>query len=134
MLLSDDQLAFITALRSEKHTPIQLDRKFAKLPDGKKFHTLLRVFTESNHYGDQQVAGRLLVENKPNCDESLAEILKSTAPTWNLSVEELPFYLSDNFGAQTVIDCAIMLAEKHYEDTDQRKALETIAWWLKRRV
>ena len=132
MLLSDDQLAFIAALRSKKHSPIQLDRKFVKLPEAKQFHTLLRVFTESNHYGDQQVAGRLLVENMPKCDESLAEILKSTAPTWNLSVEELPSYLSDNFGAQTVIECAIMLAEKHDEDTYERKALETIAWWLKR--
>ena len=134
MQLSDDQLAFLAALRSNKHTPIQLDRNFGKLPDADRFRTLLHVFTESNHYGHQQTAGKLLVDNIPQCDDSLVEILVSTAPTWNLSVEELPFYLADIFGAQAVVDCAIMLSEKYEENTIERKALETVVWWLRSRL
>lgn len=134
MQLTENQFAFVAALRSKKHTPVQLQQKFNSVPDAEKFHAILSVFTESNVYADQQSAGKLLVDYKPQCDDSLTEILTSIAPTWNLSVEELPFYLSDVFGAQVVATSAIMLSEEMAENSTERKALETVAWWLKRRV
>ena len=132
MRLSDKQLEFVEALRSNKHTLPQLSRKLESVLSAEQFLALLSVFTETNHYGHQQTAAKLCLDHEPICDEALSGILTSIAPTWNLSVEELPHFLAKCFDRQTVVECATDLALNHHDGTTERKALETVAWWLKR--
>ena len=134
MTLTDDQQQFVDSLRSHKRTLHQLRMQAQDLPRSKRVGALLHIFIESNNYGDQQTAGRLLLDLKPTCPHSLAEILDAIAPNWNVSVEELAYYLSDMFGPALVVDTALELASKYDDDDRRSRALGTVAWWLKRRV
>jgi hypothetical protein len=133
MTPSPEQLAFVEYLRSDKHTFRQKRMKFTTLPTSQRFGALVTVFADSNVYGDQQNCGLLLAEFKPECELSLDEFLSLIASTWNLSVEEVPFYLAHVFGAQNVADAANEMSERFAEGTYERRSLGTIAWWLKQR-
>ena len=134
MTLSDDQQEFVKSLRSHKRTLHQLRQQAQSLPRSQRFGALLHIFVDSNNYGDQQTAGRLLLDLKPTCPNTLSDVLNSVAMCWNPSVEELPFYLSDMFGPVVVVDTARALASKYPDDAREHRALDTIAWWLKRRI
>jgi len=57
------------------------------------FDALFGVFTgESHGFPDQQLAGRYLVQLRPNCHLPLALAVRRSLAHWNLSIEELPFY------------------------------------------
>ena len=125
--------AFREALFSHKHTLPQLRRKLERVPAGQRAATLLAVFTDParpDAYGDQQVAGNLLVALTPEPHQPLEEILTAIAPTWNLSVEQLPFYLRDVYGRETVVEATQRLAGRFPPDSSEARALLTVSWWL----
>ncbi|WP_171186759.1 hypothetical protein [Alienimonas chondri] len=134
MTLTDEQQQFVDSLRSQKYTLHQLRMQAQGLPRSKRVGALLHIFTDSNNYNDQQTAGRLLLDLKPTCPHPLPDVLDAIAPNWNVSVEELVYYLSDVFGPVMVVDTALELASKYDDDDRRNRALSTVAWWLKRRV
>ncbi|WP_068266585.1 hypothetical protein [Rubripirellula obstinata] len=134
MELTPDQQQFVESLRSHKRTLHELRMQAQSLPRSLRAGALLHVFVDSNDYGDQQTAGRLLVDLQPTCPHPLEDVLDAIAPTWNVSVEELPFYLSDVFGPKLVADTALTLASRFDESDRRNRALGTVAWWLKRRI
>src|SRR5262245_43533029 len=125
--------AFRDALFSHKHTLPQLRRKLERIPAGQPAATLLSVITDPTRpeaYRDQEVAGNLLVALTPEPRQPLEEILAAVAPTWNLSVEQLPFYLRDVFGREAVVEASQRLAGRFPPDSRQARALLTVSWWL----
>ncbi|WP_037245396.1 hypothetical protein [Rhodopirellula baltica] len=135
MDLSPEQLRFIEAVRKPKHhrREIQLQKRFNGIPRAEQLDTLLYIFTHSNNYGDQQDCSRFLPDLVSDCDYALEELLMQIAPTWNLSVEELPDFLADVYGAERVVNTSKSLATQHPDDSYERRSLGAIAWWLKRR-
>jgi hypothetical protein len=100
--------SFREALYSHKHTLLQPRRKLERLPATQRAESLLAVFADQARvetaYRDQQTAGTLLLSLVPEPHQSLEEILRSAAAYWNLSVEQLPFYLREVFGGAAVSD------------------------------
>lgn len=70
--------------------------------DQEVFHGLIRAFEECGYLGKgfwrQEVAGRMLVSRRPKPDMPIDELLVRTAPNYNLSVEQLPWYLALAYG------------------------------------
>ena len=99
MSASEQQLEFVDRIRSQKHTLHQLRMKLQSPPKLERFGALMLAFTDTESsttvFADQETAGRLLIEALPKCPENLESTLLSIAPTWNVSVEQLPFYLAD---------------------------------------
>jgi hypothetical protein len=129
-----DATEFREQLRSRKHTLHQLRMKLQSLPANDRFDSLLGLFTETcgaDTYTDQEVAGRLLVDVMPECHRSLDDVLKSVSSTWNVSVEQLPYYLAEKFGRETVIDAATTMAKNLPSESRESRALDTITWWLR---
>jgi len=90
---------------------------------------VIRVF-ETNRpdslYQDQEFAGRILATINPKSKRDLKEILKRTLLTWDKSVEQLPFWLRDNYGLEKVRETFDNL-----ELTDgEKEKLETMKFWL----
>lgn len=125
---------FRERLYSRKHTLNQLRMKLQQLPAAQRAEALLGVFADESRsetaFGDQEVAGQLLVAVRPECARSLDEVLRSTASTWNVSVEELPFYLRDVFGRDEVVEAATRLASDYPAESREARALGTVRWWL----
>ncbi|MFG6460964.1 hypothetical protein ACG04Q_05220 [Roseateles sp. DXS20W] len=101
----------------------------AEVADG-----LLLVFSRSavgeSNYQKQQLAGRLLAKLKPKASVDLQAALEAVLPAYNLSIEELPFFLADRCGEEAVIQ-ALRRLETGAEDSRHQAAAKTMRWWLK---
>lgn len=128
---------FISAIHSRKHTIPQLRRKLEALPAAERMTTLIRIFADSSRpaeaFGDQEYAGRLMTELRPKIQDQLSDIIRDILPTWNVSVEQLPNYLADVFGRDCVTECASSMISDFPADSRERRALETICWWIRGR-
>jgi hypothetical protein len=126
---------FRERLYSNKHSLHQLRMMVQQLPPAQRAEALLGVFSDlgraPDSYGPQNVAGDLLVSLQPRPRQSLDEILNATAAVWNVSVEQLPFYLRDVFGGAAVIEAAERLAGQHSPESREARALGTMVWWLR---
>lgn len=125
---------FRERLYSRKHTVHQLRMKLQQLPSGQRADALLGVLTDQSRpetaFGDQEIAGQLLVAVHPECARPLDDILRSTVSTWNVSVEQLPFYLRDVFGRDEVVEAATRLASEYPAESREARALGTVRWWV----
>jgi hypothetical protein len=126
---------FVDCLNSRKHTFHQLRMKLQQLPKLQRADTLLGIFADSSNpewaFTNQEIAGRLLRDICPPCVRPLNDVLQSIASTWNVSVEQLPFYLRDVFGSEAVVEAADKLAGEYPKNSRESRALETVKWWLK---
>lgn len=93
---------------------------------------LIRIFTEasSNASNRQELAGRLLFKVNPTAQFDVKRILEASLEFYDLSVEELPFYLVSQAGLEKVIDEADKISETQLTER-QTRALNTIKYWLR---
>ncbi|WP_163409728.1 hypothetical protein [Flavobacterium ajazii] len=53
-------------------------------------------------YIDQKYAGLILQKINPKTEQSVDLILDRTLKNWNKSLEELPFWLKNNYGIENI--------------------------------
>ncbi|SEO92679.1 hypothetical protein SAMN05444671_4000 [Flavobacterium sp. CF108] len=84
----------------------QLIQILPKVSDEIIIEGIIQVFEDENRvdsvYTDQKYAGIILKKLNPKTEESAASILSRTLKNWNKSVEELPFWMKDNYGIESV--------------------------------
>lgn len=136
MSLANEQQRFVDAIRKppNSHRTAILEKRFNEIPNDERFGTLLYLFTSANDFAVQQDCSRFLPEVVADCVIPIDCVLREIASTWNLSVEELPYFLADVYGAEIVIATCGTLALQYSDDSYDRRALNTIAWWLKPRA
>ena len=129
---------FREQLYSRKHTLHQLRVKLQALPEDRRWTALFSVFVDPGRpeadFADQESAGRLLIEIEPKCTDTLDDVLRAIAPRWNVSVEQLPLYLSRVFGREVVKETATRLRSSFTEGSPEALALKTVCWWLSGRL
>lgn len=135
MALTTKQQRFVDAIieSPNSHRTAILDKLFVEIPDEERFGALLHLFTSANDFAAQQACSRFLPEVVADCVLPIDYVLRQIASTWNLSVEELPHFLADVYGAEMVIATCGTLALQYRDDSYERRALNTIAWWLRNR-
>ncbi|MBX3451081.1 MAG: hypothetical protein KF777_16065 [Planctomycetaceae bacterium] len=136
MTLSAEQQSFVDAIRKpmNSHRASLLNKRFDAIPREERFGALLHLFTSAHDYAAQQECSRFLPEVLADCVLPLDCVLRQIASTWNLSVEELPNFLAKVYGVENVIETCGTLELQYGDDTYERRALNTIAWWLKPRL
>ncbi len=83
----------------------------------------------SPSYPLQQAAGGILWKAKTSYDRNLVKDLIELTPNWNVSVEELPWYLAEMTDIEELRKTAeSLLGKANTAHTDQK--LESILWWL----
>lgn len=106
----------------------------ARMPADKCVPALLSIFAEGDgseaYYEQQQLAGSLLMGSSHKCPISPRDVLSLVLGHWNLSIEELPYFLERSFGRN-----AVQEAVSHLKSEPQTAAalrqLDTISWWLR---
>jgi hypothetical protein len=83
-------------------------------------------------YLDQQYAGSLLLALRPPCFSDVGVLIRRLLPTWDLSVEQLPWYFDAVLGRETLLQALATLAGQALSEEEQ-KALETFHFWLRAR-
>ena len=81
-------------------------------------------------FGPQEVAGRLLMGIKPRPRQSLEAIVRDLLPTWDLSVEELPWYLAEKFGASELRSTLDALEVEGTRTDQELVAIRAFRFWL----
>lgn len=136
MTLTTEQQRFVDAIRKppNSHRTAILEKRFNEIPNDERFGALLYLFTSANDFAVQQDCSRFLPEVVADCALPIDSVSRQIASTWNLSVEEVPHFLADVYGTEIVIATCGTLALQYGEDSHERRALNTIAWWLKPRA
>jgi len=81
-------------------------------------------------YVDQKYAGIILKRIKPKTEIDLILILKNILENWNKSVEELPFWLKENYGIGLLKKKLGEFENQNLNNIEYEK-LKTMKWWLK---
>lgn len=95
------------------------------------FNGLYRVFLsqEGDYFNRQQLAGKMLFKIRPRVYFDLVKVIKDSLDTYNLSVEEWPFYLRDLCGLGRVKG-AISQIEVMPLTEKEKASLDTFKFWL----
>lgn len=105
--------------------------KLKKEDSEKVLDALLGVFFSSSHdyFRLQAAAGGLLWKLKPKYQRNLREDVKRFLPSWDVSVEELPWYFAEVMGIETVREEVKLLLTETLDETSRKKA-KTYLYWL----
>ena len=129
-----DKTTFIQQLYSRKQTVHQLRMMAQSLPRTEPFPAILDVFCDTSRpderLQDQEIAGKILVELQPPCSLALDEVLHAVAPNWNVSIEQLPYYLVEQFGKKAVASTAKSVRKAYAPESCEARALGTVVWWI----
>jgi hypothetical protein len=84
---------------------------------------------ESRRYPQQALAGSLLLRLRPPCPLPACEAIRNILGGWEVSVEELPWYLALACGEDEVWRAMTQLEAEPLDDR-KRLALHTFRYWL----
>ena len=113
------------AWQGVRHLMLQLKKEESSIVlDG-----LLGVFFLDEGYDRQAAAGGLLWKLKPKYDRDLRSDIRRSLKTWNVSIEELPWYFAEAVGIEEVRKTVESILAEPLEDTE-RKVAKTYLYWL----
>jgi len=95
---------------------------------------MLSVFEDDhpNRLAVQEVAGGILWLLKPPYNGDISIDLGRLVPKWDVSVEELPWYLAEVEGIEAIRTAAKKRLSDDLPD-ELKKRYETVVWWLSHR-
>lgn len=127
----------ISADRHGSSNPQQLKQLIFScrmISDNELFFGLFSFFydpdLQENSFERQQLAGTLLYELCPTCSLNLDGVIYAIPSYWDLSIEEVPWYLCKVFGKATVQNFLEELIPD-VESGDIKKSFETLLFWIK---
>jgi hypothetical protein len=108
--------------------------KLKKEDPSRILDALLGIFFEDsdrdNPFADQEAAGGLLWKLKPRYERFLKDDIKRSLRNWNVSVEELPWYLAKECGIENVREEVKLLLAESLDQTSKIRA-DTYLYWLR---
>jgi hypothetical protein len=137
-----DRQAIIEGIRSSadkygssnKQQRTQLVSRLKNASERELFFGLFSFFydpeLQDNQYERQQLAGTFLFSIKPDCPLNLDGAIYAIPAYWDLSVEELPWYLCEKFG-QTEVQAFIEDLLPDVEEGDIKNSFKTMLFWTK---
>lgn len=111
---------------------LHLKQKLSKVEAEELFWGLLQPFlmpATSDSYDVQALSAHLLLCLNPPCPSVLEGLIHQTLPNYNLSVEELPWYLAKQFGAD-MLRAKLENVSGGIEADIPPKTIETFKYWL----
>jgi hypothetical protein len=93
------------------------------------FGVFLDPSRPDSRFEDQEAAGGMLWKLKPHCHIDLPQAIMAVLPTYDLSIEELPWYYAEIFGKEIVYSTAKTLLSQEHNKQGQ-ETLKTFLFWL----
>jgi hypothetical protein len=98
------------------------------LSPGELFDVLFPVAAGSQADGPAYFAARLLWDLNPSCPVGSEEAVRAMLAGWDVSIEEVPFYLTRHFGEGELRE-AVGRVEAETAEHEARVRLRTILYW-----
>ena len=117
-------------LASEEHERVfrQVREQLRGLDDARQFEILFPVAVKAQHHAPSWPAAKLLRELSPACPLSCEDAVRALFAEWNVSIEEVPFYIASRFGVARVRQAIEQLASERVTDSEKQQ-LQTVAYW-----
>ena len=107
--------------------------KIQDVSDDVVFDALISFFHSlpaSNHkFNEQECAGTLLALRRPSPETELDRIICETLGYWDVSVEQLPWYLALVFGREKFREAVRRLQRDEHLSKREAGALDTFLYW-----
>jgi hypothetical protein len=105
--------------------------KLRQLLDEQQFQILFPIAVKSQSHGDFPVldAAILLHRLSPECPVSCENAMMALLPEWDVSIEQVVFYLAARFGSERVRE-AICNVERQVTSERDKTTLRTIVYWV----
>lgn len=99
-------------------------------PDEVVFEALFPIAVHSQSAGPAWPAAILLCGRRPRCPLSCQEAIRALLNDWDVSIEEVPFYLIGQFGVEEVGEAIARLRRTDISEF-QIRMLDAVAYWVK---
>jgi len=106
----------------------ELFARFHDLDSALVFHGLFPLASASQERGPAATASWLLYKINPPCLISCREAILALLPEWDVSIQEVVFYIAEQFGIPAVMTT---IEELGREDVDPTERLGTVRYWVK---
>ena len=103
--------------------------RMRRLDDEHRFGILFPVSVKAQWDAPSCSAAQLLRELSPACPLSCEDAVRALLPSWDVSLEELPFYLAARFGPIRVRE-AVDRVEVLVESESDKQSLKSVRYWL----
>ena len=103
--------------------------RFREVNDADVFSVVFSHAIESQAIGSAVYdAARLLYQSNMKCQLTCIDAILAAIPHWDISIEEFPWYLRNQFGKSGVMD-AISKLRDQFDTEYERKILDTFEYW-----
>jgi hypothetical protein len=121
----------ITAMRAANRDgrwPLLCER--LRRTDGSEiFHALFPIAAEAQEHAPAYDAACLLFDVKPTCPIPCKDAIRAMLPHWDISIQELPWYLAGYFG-EGAIRQALKELRGDLLSQQERVRLDTVRYWV----
>ena len=109
----------------------RLRERLRQLPGEQQFQVLFPIAVRSQYVGDFPVldAALLLEELRPECPISCEDAVRALLLEWDISIEQVPFYLAVRFGPARVHQ-AIANLQPEVTEKNRKVNLDTVSYWV----
>lgn len=111
----------------------QLIKVLSDVSDEIIIEGIIKVFENNNRietlYSDQKNAGIILQTLNPKTNINVEIIVLRILENWNKSVSEIPFWLKNNYGINTLKKAFLEIENKSLTELESEK-LAALKWWL----
>jgi hypothetical protein len=101
------------------------------IEDAQQFDILFPLAVKGQLQAPSLPAAELLRELSPACPLSCEDAIRALLSEWNVSIEQVPFYIVARFGVSRVRQAIERLAAETVADSEKR-CLQTVAYWVDR--
>jgi hypothetical protein len=100
-----------------------------KLTDEQQFRILFPIAVKSQGHDFPVLDAAILLRRlSPECPISCDEAVRALLPEWDISIEQVPFYLAARFGSKRVRE-AVRNIEQEATGKPEKATLNTIIYW-----
>jgi len=100
-----------------------------RLDDAQQFDILFAVAVKPQWEAPSYTAALLLRELSPACPLDCEDAVRALLSDWDVSIEEVPFYLAARFGPARVRQAVAELS-RGVTDRSKKTNLETVLYWV----
>jgi len=112
----------------------QLCKILNKVSDEIIIEGVIQIFENKNRnntlYLDQLYAGQILTQINPKSTLDLKLILDKTLDNWNKSISNLPHWLLNNYGKETLKNELLTISNHPGKSNEIENNAETMIWWI----
>ena len=128
--MNQDEIRIALVKAVEENRVRDLVSELSNMDETELFNGLYPIAIDAQWHGPSVAAAWMLVALEPTCPLTCEEAIRAMLPDWDVSIEEVPFYLTTQFGKQGILKTIQSLREQITSE-EAIVVLRTVEHWVK---